>query len=1151
MKVLRTAIILLFLLVQFQSAFAQLPCGNENIGKEQEAISQQLIQQYSHFSKQNLAGSPPTYIAVKPHFVRTDAGVTNLNMAAFNNAVAIANQYFINSGIQFYICGTPANVPNYINKTAMYNWDTNGFNRDSISNANNVNNAHNIYFSNSLGGVGGFSFGMTQSKTNNRTFVLNGQANDGKTLIHELGHYFNLAHTFNNSDAVTIPSRELVTRNNTETAPRLSANCLTTGDFICDTPADSYNLSNGQLSGCNSTGLGITAVDANGDHFIPSPTNVMSYYFCTKQTITPLQYIRMNAALAVNNTPSSNPNNAYTLDCAETAQTAPSNLVLTSLSADVSLGIVITWTDNSTVETGYIIERSSTSATDGFIPIGGVDANVTSFTDTEVARNTKYYYRVKPSNSKTTYNSTIPNFTTPVICGPANSSACIANGNINIFKILNGNTTILNNTNSGCSLNSFGNFTSIIAPQMSAGKTYNFTMNTGYSGGYYPQHLAIWIDTNQDNDFDDAGEMVYQSSGNIMNGTTEISSTFTIPISAKVGSLRLRVRSRYRGDGIVNSPCETQSSGETEDYLINVLNSITISGTIPSFCPDNNTTTVNFTSNYVPSIDNVFNIELSDVNGSFPVTPVIVGTGNQSPISITIPSVPASSLYKLRVVGSNPSVISNLSDNFGYGSASAILTLVGKSTITVGDSTLLRITFSGAKPYSFTLSTGIAVTNITTNSYDFYVKPISATAYTIVSATGFCGNATVSGSVSVGVIPYCVPTYTSACSPTATSSKIAINRVQIQKNAGATLLDNNNSNCSSFNFSDFTNLPAPTLKGDSIYSVTATAYYGTSYYPQYYSVWIDYNHNNSFADAGELVWQSPTATLSSTGIFTIPQSAQNGATRMRIRSQSGSSPTDACINYYYGEAEDYSISIQQAISLGGNIAGSATICPNRNNNTTLTLSGQYGSVLKWQSANNSDFTVATDIANTTTSLAIINLSSTTYYRAVVQIGSSPIAYSSIAVLTAVSSPNVSPTLVNMNFGNSVTLPATGCAGTLSWYNSSGNVISMPVSPRCSEGFTAQCSQMVQGSICISDKSPIVTVKVIPSGSEITSITSGNWENTSTWNVGRVPQNGDLVIIRPNDTIFITTNTAQARCLEVGNQTGLQFSNMNAKLALGD
>jgi hypothetical protein len=1157
MKNYRVLWILSFLLIYRQILFAQLPCGKTDISYQEELIAQKLIQQYGGNSKQSRVAYTTTYIAVKPHFVRTDAGITTLNMGAFNNALAICNQYFINAGIQFYVCGTPTNTPNYINNTAMYDWNTANFNRDAITAANNVNNAHNIYFSNSLGGAGGFSFGMTQNKVNNRTFVLNAQADDNKTLAHELGHYFNLAHTFNNADAIDMSARELVTRNPSETAPRLSANCTATGDFVCDTPADPYNLAGGYLSSCNNTGIGVTATDVNGDAFIPSAANVMNYYFCSPYIFSTQQYARMNAALSVNNTPNPDASNRYTLDCAETNQNAPSGVTLSNLVSGVSLGVVVAWTDNSTNETGYIIERSTTSATTGFVAIGGVAANISIFTDRNINRNTTYYYRIKASNTKTKYNITVPNITTPTICGALHTSACVANGNIDVFKVLNGTTVLLDKSASACSANSYGDFTGITAPAVLAGKTYNFTMKTGYPGGngYIPQHLGIWIDANQDNDFDDLGEMVYQSSGTgIMSGTIQINGSFTIPATAKVGNLRMRVRSRSQYEGIVTSPCDTQDSGETEDYLIAVGRSITVNGSLPSICPSSPTGSLNFTPNYVPNSGNNYSVELSDNTGTFGTAPLVIGTGSTSPIAVTIPnSITAGSAYRFRIKGSNPAVVGNESGNFGYGVSSAALSLIGNNTIANGDSAKLRLTFTGAKPYSFTLSNGKTMSNIQTDFVECYVKPSISTTYTITSATGGCGNATISGTVYIGVSAYCLPSYSSPCSPnTNASPQLAINRMELRKASNTTLLDNNNSNCSATNFSDYTNLPAPLVKRDSSYTVTLTGHSSTtgSYYPMLFSCWIDYNQNNSFNDLGELVFASTVADNFATGTFTIPTTALSGNTRIRVRSLYGTSPTDACTNYSYGEAEDYLINIETPpiVSVGGGMAGSARICPNKNTNT-LTLSGHTGNVLRWQCADNNTFSSFITLANTTTTQTVTNLATTKYYRAVVQAGTSAIAYSSPAVLTVSSPPTVTQTTVNINFGNNISLVANGCTGVLSWCKSTGGIATMPVSPRCTDRYFAKCEETNGTEKCFTS-SPTIIVKVIPSGSELTSIISGNWESSSTWNIGRSPQNGDLVIIRPSDTVTITTATAQAQCLEMSGFNSIQYSNANGKLSLG-
>ncbi len=84
------------------------------------------------------------------------------------------------------------------------------------------------------------------------------------------------------------------------------------------------------------------------------------------------------------------------------------------------------------------------------------------------------------------------------------------------------------------------------------------------------------------------------------------------------------------------------------------------------------------------------------------------------------------------------------------------------------------------------------------------------------------------------------------------------------------------------------------------------------------------------------------------------------------------------------------------VSVGGTIAGGGTICSNTT--TTLTLSGYTGTITKWQSASDAAFTTPVDIVNTTPTLAVTNLTTTTYYRAVVQSSPCSLAYSTSAQL---------------------------------------------------------------------------------------------------------------------------------------------------------
>ena len=73
----------------------------------------------------------------------------------------------------------------------------------------------------------------------------------------------------------------------------------------------------------------------------------------------------------------------------------PSGLIATAAS---SSQINLSWTDNSSTETGFRIERSSSSA-GPYSEIATVGANVTTYSNTGLSASTTYYYRVRAYNA--------------------------------------------------------------------------------------------------------------------------------------------------------------------------------------------------------------------------------------------------------------------------------------------------------------------------------------------------------------------------------------------------------------------------------------------------------------------------------------------------------------------------------------------------------------------------------------------------------------------------------------------------------------------------------------------------------------------------------------------------------------------------------
>jgi hypothetical protein len=108
----------------------------------------------------------------------------------------------------------------------------------------------------------------------------------------------------------------------------------------------------------------------------------------------------------------------------------------------------------------------------------------------------------------------------------------------------------------------YSDFTAI-STDVDAGNTYPITITNGTV--YTSDDLGIWIDWNQDEDFEDAGENVVCEISNSGQGTYNI----FVPDDALGGSTRMRIRIKWSGEDC-GSPCGTTTYGEVEDYTVNV-----------------------------------------------------------------------------------------------------------------------------------------------------------------------------------------------------------------------------------------------------------------------------------------------------------------------------------------------------------------------------------------------------------------------------------------------------------------------------------------------------------------------------------------------------------------------------------------------------
>ncbi|NIM12380.1 MAG: hypothetical protein GTO45_09720 [Candidatus Aminicenantes bacterium] len=125
--------------------------------------------------------------------------------------------------------------------------------------------------------------------------------------------------------------------------------------------------------------------------------------------------------------------------------------------------------------------------------------------------------------------------------------------------------------------------------------------------------------------------------------------------------------------------------------------------------------------------------------------------------------------------------------------------------------------------------------------------------------------------------------------------------------AGVQVGDLNNSSGAS-GYTDFTAKVAHLTPGASA-SVSLTPGFASSSYNEYWKIWIDYNGDKDFEDAGEEVFSGSGSSVVS-GSFTVPSSA-SGQTRMRVSMRYGGVPP-TCGTFTYGEVEDYTVDFSGA-----------------------------------------------------------------------------------------------------------------------------------------------------------------------------------------------------------------------------------------------
>ena len=112
----------------------------------------------------------------------------------------------------------------------------------------------------------------------------------------------------------------------------------------------------------------------------------------------------------------------------------------------------------------------------------------------------------------------------------------------------------------------YGDYTNLLATQLSIGETYSLELEPGFPAQAFNEYFLVWIDYDQDGNFE-SDEIAFDP-GDPASGVTE--GTIDIPNTALTGNTRMRVVMQFNSPGGACSLSGLEF-GEMEDYCIEII----------------------------------------------------------------------------------------------------------------------------------------------------------------------------------------------------------------------------------------------------------------------------------------------------------------------------------------------------------------------------------------------------------------------------------------------------------------------------------------------------------------------------------------------------------------------------------------------------
>ncbi|RYZ56356.1 MAG: T9SS type A sorting domain-containing protein [Sphingobacteriales bacterium] len=139
------------------------------------------------------------------------------------------------------------------------------------------------------------------------------------------------------------------------------------------------------------------------------------------------------------------------------------------------------------------------------------------------------------------------------------------------FGSMTNNSTCTSTGAAGSMQSLYADYTGVTAPAVTQGSTVPVTIGVGTCGNAMNGFAKVYIDFNQDGDFNDANEEAFVSSSFVSTPGTSVNGTVAIPLTAPTGTTRMRVVMVETNSASNVMACGAYGFGETEDYMINVV----------------------------------------------------------------------------------------------------------------------------------------------------------------------------------------------------------------------------------------------------------------------------------------------------------------------------------------------------------------------------------------------------------------------------------------------------------------------------------------------------------------------------------------------------------------------------------------------------